>query len=132
MVAAGVRPPRGVLVPPSMALDPEPPPVTGIDVVGLVGLPMPTSNTPGATRFREMTGAASYRALLTFAGVELAVALDATGPDMGAAWRRDPTWHGDLVSFHDGRNLGVHAVRAASGGWEHYWDSARFSDERDR
>lgn len=126
---SGARPPRGVLVPPSMMLEPEPPRVTELDVIGLVGLPMPTSDTPGAARFREQTGGRSYRAMLTFAGVELAVALDAAGPDIASAWRRHPTWRSDLVAYDQGRNIGIHAVRASMDGWEHHWDGERtFAD----
>lgn len=120
--ASGARLPRGVLVPPSMMLEPESPRVAQLDVIGLAGLPMPTSDTPGAARFRQRTGGRSYRALLTFAGVELAVALDAAGPDIASAWRREPTWRGDLVAYDRGRNLGIHAVRASMDGWEHHWD----------
>jgi hypothetical protein len=112
-----------------MMLEPEPPRVTELDVVGLVGLPMPTSDTPGAARFRAQTGGRSYRAMLTFAGVELAVALDAAGPDIASAWRRDPTWRSDLVAYDQGRNIGIHAVRASMDGWEHHWDGERaFAD----
>lgn len=129
--ALGARPPRGVLVPPSMTLEPESPAVAGLDVLGLAGLPMPTSDTPGAARFRELTGARSYRAMLTFAGVELAVALHAAGPDVASAWRREPTWHSDLVAYERGRNLGIHVVRASGGRWEHHWDGDTTFGERD-
>ena len=123
--ASGARPPRGVLVPPSMMLEPEAPRVADLEVVSLVGLPMPTSETPGAARFREQTGGRAYRAMLTFAGVELAMALDAAGPDIASAWRRESTWSSDLVAYDKGRNLGIHAVRASMDGWEHHWDGER-------
>ncbi|HVM53454.1 MAG TPA: hypothetical protein VM262_09680 [Acidimicrobiales bacterium] len=128
--ASGARPPRGVLVPPSMMLEPESPRVAELDVLGLVGLPMPTSDTPGAARFREHTGGRSYRAMLTFAGVEIAVALDAAGPDIASAWRREPTWSSDLVAYDGGRNVGIHAVRAARDGWEHHWDGGTTFGDR--
>ena len=113
-----------------MMLEPESPRVAELDVLGLVGLPMPTSDTPGAARFREHTGGRSYRAMLTFAGVELAVALDAAGPDIASAWRREPTWSSDLVAYDGGRNVGIHAVRAARDGWEHHWDGGTTFGDR--
>ena len=61
----------------------------------VLGLPWPTSDTPGAARFRSSTGSTSYRALVSYAAAELAievarqkggVSVEAVGQ---GAWRSD-------------------------------------------
>lgn len=126
LVSSGFRPPAGVLVPPSAALDPSPLPA-GLDVLAAVGLPAPGSDHPGATRVRRATGVHSYRALLTFAGVELAAGVTAGAGRFADAWRTPLSWQSDLLRVEDGRNLAVHALRASAGEWHDgsdrgFWD----------
>lgn len=83
-----------------------------------LGLPWPTSDEPGARRFRAAfrgeRGMGSYRALVTFAAVEAAVeAATATGSPAPATGR----YRSDLYDIDGGANRAGGVVRAGFGRW---------------
>jgi hypothetical protein len=83
-----------------------------------LGLPWPTSDEPGARRFRAAAGGdravRSYRALVTFAAVEAAVeAATATGSPAPASGR----FRSDLYDIDGGANRAGGVVRAGFGRW---------------
>jgi hypothetical protein len=83
-----------------------------------LGLPWPTSDEPGARRFRAAAGGGrgmrSYRALVTFAAVEAAVeAATATGSPAPSAGR----FRSDLYDIDGGANRAGDVVRAGFGRW---------------
>ena len=83
-----------------------------------LGLPWPTSDEPGARRFRAAAGrdraVRSYRALVTFAAVEAAVeAAAATGSPAPATGR----FRSDLYDIDGGANRAGSVVRAGFGRW---------------
>lgn len=71
--AAKFRPAHGVLVPPSAAYAGLSDRSGAAGVRSVLGLPWPTAPDTGGARFRSTTGSTSYRALVSFAAVELAV-----------------------------------------------------------
>ncbi|MGH9034470.1 MAG: hypothetical protein ACRD0O_01790, partial [Acidimicrobiia bacterium] len=83
-----------------------------------LGLPWPSSDEPGARRFRAAAGGdravRSYRALVTFAAVEAAVeATAATGSPAPATGR----FRSDLYDIDGGANRAGGVVRAGFGRW---------------
>lgn len=106
-----------LLVPGYVAFGPSPFPPAA-DVRALLGIPWPTWDEAGPARFREATKSLSYRALVAFASVELAVAVarasegQVTGPDvLGGAWRSD------LLALDGTTNVGLRPARLVPGGW---------------
>ncbi len=88
------------------------------DVRALLGVPWPTWDETGPARFRQATKSLSYRALVTFASVELAVAVarasegQVTGSAvLGGAWRSD------LLALDGTTNVGLRPARLVPGGW---------------
>ena len=85
-----------------------------------LGVPWPTSTNPGAARFRAaVPKSTSYRAMVSFAGAELAVAVarnsGARPVTVGAVV--GGTWHGDLFDFQGGNNRAVTVVVAGPKEW---------------
>jgi hypothetical protein len=120
----GWRPPSGVLVPPASAFAIVPSTDPSLLVLDVLGLPWPTADEPGAARFRQTTASSSYRALVTFAAVELAVSVARAGEgSVAAGWSASSSWRSDLVAYDGGKNVGVRVVRAADGGWAERWVS---------
>ncbi len=113
------QPPGGVLVAPSAAyagLGSSAPAV--LNVQSVLGFPWPTANQAGAQRFRSsVPGASSYRALVTFAAVELAVDVARAGGTVDPAALARGTWRNDLFDFDGLVNAGAHVVDATGGGW---------------
>ncbi len=112
------RPSELVLLLPSAAYDrlEADPAAQGARTV--LGLPWPSSDEPGARRFRAAAGGdravRSYRALVTFAGVEAAVeAATATGSPVPATGR----YRSDLYDIDGGANRAGAVVRAGFGRW---------------
>lgn len=114
----GWHPPGGVLLAPSAAyagLERHPATAGGRTVLGL---PWPTSNEPGAARFRAaVSGVVSYRALVAYAGAELAVASARVRSPLRLADLARGTWQTDLVTLSDGANTTARIVVAGAGGW---------------
>lgn len=115
----GWRPPGGILLAPSAAYAGLERTATTAGARTVLGLPWPTGDEPGASRFRAaVPGVRSYRALVAYAAAELAVAsARATFPfgldDLGRG-----TWRTDLVVLSDGHNVTPRIVVAGQGGWE--------------
>lgn len=112
-------PPDGLLVLPSAAyarLEADPA-VHGART--LLGLPWPTSDEPGARRYRAAVGgraARSYRGLVTFAGVEAAVEVArATGAPSPAP--SSGRFRSDLYDLDGGVNRAGAVVVARFGRW---------------
>ena len=114
----GWRPPGGVLVPPSSAyadlhLSPY-----ALGVRTVLGLPWPSSEEPGAARFRAaMGGGASYRAMVSFAAAELVVAAARAAGSFRPEVLRSGTWRTDLITLEAGVNAAASVVVAGADGW---------------
>jgi len=113
-------PPGGVLLPPSSAYG-------GVTSAGLVpgtavytvlGLPWPASSGPGAARFRsELPGVTSYRALVSFAAVEMAVQVARSTGSLQLDKLAAGSWQNDLYDFAGVANVGAQVVQQSAGGW---------------
>jgi hypothetical protein len=113
-------PPGGVLLPPSAAYG-------GVSAAGLVpgtavytvlGLPWPGSSNPGAARFRsEVPGVSSYRALVSFAAVEMAVQVARSSGALQLDRIAGGSWQNDLYDFAGVANVGAQVVQQSAGGW---------------
>jgi len=117
--AMGWSPPNGMLLAPSAAYQ-------GVGGFGLVptttlytvlGLPWPEGTSPGAARFRSaVPGASSYRALVSYAAVELAVQAARDGA-LNMALLSGGVWHNDLYDFSGLSNVGATVVESNAGVW---------------
>lgn len=108
-------PPGGVLVAPSAAYANA---AGGTGVFTVLGLPWPASASPGAARFRSVApGVTSYRALVSFAAVEMAVDVARSAGSATIADIAGGTWHNDLFDFDGTANAGAQVVEASTGGW---------------
>ena len=114
---SGWTPAAGVVVPPSLAYAEFDPAWSGLSVRTALGLPGPMGTDPGATRFRTSTGFTSYRALVTFAATELAIAVARTSGSVTAAGVAKGSWYSDLLHFDGVENHGVAIARASAVGW---------------
>ncbi|HLI74285.1 MAG TPA: hypothetical protein VKU86_10445 [Acidimicrobiales bacterium] len=114
------QPPAGVLVAPSAVyagLGTSPLAAVS-NVQSVLGFPWPTADQSGAQRFRSsVPGASSYRALVTFAAVELAVDVARAGSTVDPASLGRGTWRNDLFDYTGLMNAGAHVVDASGGGW---------------
>lgn len=114
----GWRPPGGVLLAPSAAyagLERDPAAAGGRTVLGL---PWPTGDEPGASRFRAtVPGVGSYRALVAYAAAELAVTAARASSPLRLADLAHGTWQTDLVTLSDGVNVAARIVVAGPAGW---------------
>ena len=115
--AIGWNPAAGVVVPPSLAYVPFDPAWSGLSVRTALGLPGPMGTDPGATRFRTSTGFTSYRALVTFAATEMAIAVARTSGSVTSAGISKGVWYSDLLHFDGVENHGVAIARASAVGW---------------
>jgi hypothetical protein len=114
----GWRPPGGVVLPPSAGY-------AGIHLAPyalgtrtVLGVPWPSSEEPGAARFRSAMGAkASYRAIVSFAAAELAIAAARSGEPFRAEALLSGSWHTDLVAIESGINRSAAVVVASGDGW---------------
>jgi len=115
------QPPGGVLVPPSTAyagLGSAAVAGTVSGVRTVLGLPWPTSSQAGAQRFESaQPGTTSYRALVTFAAIELAVKVSRTTGSLAPTAVAGGTWRNDLFDYNGLANAGAHVVTEANGGW---------------
>lgn len=120
-LAAGPwSPPGGILLAPSAAYAGVA--STGVGppsgVFTVLGLPWPTSSDPGAQRFRsDFPGFTSYRALVSYAAVEMAVEVARTTGAVSTAGMPGRTWRNDLYDFSGTANAGAAVVEEAAGGW---------------
>jgi hypothetical protein len=114
---SGWRPHGGVLVPPSLAYDDFDPAWSGVSVRTALGLPGPMGTDPGATRFRASTGFTSYRAMVTFAATELAIAVARSAGSVTATDVSHGHWYSDLFRFDGATNRGIGIARASALGW---------------
>jgi hypothetical protein len=112
------NPRGGVLVPASAAyahLEVLP---TAAGARTVLGLPWPTGNHRGAARYRAaVPGPASYRALVSYAGVELAVQVARA---RGTVTHADVTgghWTSDLIDFEATRRAAT-VVHVTLGRWD--------------
>lgn len=116
MEAAKFRPANGVLLAPSAAYGASFERSASAGARSVLGLPWPTAPDSGGARFRLSTGSTSYRALVSFAAVELAVdsARSAGGKVGLTAGQRV---HTDLVHVTDNGNDQTLLVAAGVAGW---------------
>jgi hypothetical protein len=117
-ISIGWLPPGGILVPPSVAYGRTDAGWASVGVRTVFGLPWPSSGAPGAARFRASTGSASYRALVTFAAAEIAIAVARTSGASGLPSISQGVWRTDLVDIEGGVNRGAAVVLATPTGWE--------------
>jgi hypothetical protein len=113
-------PPGGILLAPSAAY-------AGISSAGVgagpgtftvLGLPWPASPSVGAARFRaDLPGLSSYRALVSYAAVELAVDVARTTGSLSTASMTGHTWRNDLYDYSGTANAGAAVVEESAGGW---------------
>lgn len=88
------------------------------DAQTAVGFPVPGSPDPGAQRFRRaVPGAGSYRALVSFAAAELALAVARETGGISAGRVSAGTWRSDLYHLESGRNAAPRPVNARFGRW---------------
>lgn len=101
----GAYPIREVVVPTTAVDSARAQTPQGLGLAAVLGAPTPDDDGPGATRFREATGIGDdYRALVSFAGAELAVELlgnDLSDP-LGAFFAGD-VYRSDLLTLDPGR-----------------------------
>lgn len=116
MEAAKFRPANGVLVAPSAAYGASFERSASAGARSVLGLPWPTAPDSGGARFRLSAGSTSYRALVSFAAVELAVdsARSAGGKVGLTAGQRVRT---DLIHVTDNGNDQTLLVTAGPTGW---------------
>ena len=106
-----------ILVPGYVAFGTSPFPPAA-DVRALLGVPWPAWDETGPARFREATKSLSYRALVTFASVELAVAVArANEGQVNAAAVLSGAWRSDLLALDGTTNVGLRPARMVPGGW---------------
>ncbi len=114
--AAKFRPANGLLVAPSAAYATSSERSASAGARSVLGLPWPTAPDSGGARFRLSAGSTSYRALVSFAAVELAVdsARSAAGKVGLTAGQRVLT---DLIHVTDNGNDQTLLVVAGVTGW---------------
>ena len=84
----------------------------------VLGLPWPTGDHRGAARYRAaVPGPASYRALVSYAGVELAVQVARARGSVTHAHVMDGHWTSDLIDFEATRRAAT-VVQVTLGRWE--------------
>ncbi|MHB8681423.1 MAG: ABC transporter substrate-binding protein [Acidimicrobiales bacterium] len=90
----------------------------GAQVFTVLGLPWPASSSAGAQRFRSaLPGVTSYRALVSYAAVEMAVQVArSTGSDAVGSVAAG-NWRNDLYDFAGTTNAGAQVVEESAGGW---------------
>jgi hypothetical protein len=92
--------------------------VPGTAVYTVLGLPWPGSSNPGAARFRsEVPGVSSYRALVSFAAVEMAVQVARSSGALQLDRIAGGSWQNDLYDFAGVANVGAQVVQQSAGGW---------------
>lgn len=112
------RPRHGVLLAPSAAYAGVERTLGALGARTVLSLPWPTSPAAGAERFRSVTtGSTSYRALVSFAAVELAVdvARQQGALSLGAIGAGE--WHTDLVDLVGSTARAGAVVAASPFGW---------------
>ena len=112
------QPSGGLLLAPSAVYAGVPAALAGGPVYSVLGLPWPTSPSPGAAAFRAaMPGVHSYRALVSFAAAELAVQVARTTGALGLAEVGWGLWSTDLYDFAGVQNAGAQVVEDSAGSW---------------
>lgn len=113
-------PPGGILLAPSAAYAGVASTALGTAsaVYTVLGLPWPASSSPGATRFRsDLPGFTSYRALVSYAAVELAVSVARATGAMTTSVMPGHSWRNDLYDFAGTANAGAAVAEESAGGW---------------
>jgi hypothetical protein len=113
-------PPDGILLAPSAAYGgvTSAGVVPGASLYTVLGLPWPESSNPGAARFRsEVPGVSSYRALVSFAAVELAVQVARSTGSLSLDRIAAGSWQSDLYDFAGTANVGAQVVEQSAGSW---------------
>ena len=115
----GWRPSGGLLLAPSAVYAHLERDLVAQGARSAVALSAPSSADPGPTRFRQAApGCDSYRAFVSFAAAELAVAA-ARGANgaLTLAAVRDHHWHTDLYDVDGGQHTTSHVVTVRFGRW---------------
>ena len=112
-------PSGGVFLPtPSGYIVPKGLPV-GVRFRTLLGLPWPAWDEPAVARFRTVAKSAAYRALVSFAATEFAIAAarsNAGRVDLDAVARS--SWRTDLIAFDGLTNVALRPAQAGLLGWD--------------
>jgi hypothetical protein len=114
----GWRPPGGVIIAPSAAYAEVHLAPYAVGARTVLGVPWPSSEEPGAARFRAARGGtASDRAIGSFAAAEVAVAAARSGDPFRPEILRSGSWRTDLVDLDAGVNRATVVVIAGTDGW---------------
>lgn len=111
------HPRDGVFVPPSAAYAASPGSLVFLGANTVLGLPWPTSDDPGARRFRAVTGCTSYAAEVAFAATELAVQIARASGTVSVAAMQAGVWTNDLYRYRGTALATPRLVQATAGGW---------------
>ena len=112
----GWAPPGGLLLAPSAVYAGLERHTSVLGARTVLGLPWPSGDSPGARRFRATTHSTSYRAMVTFAATEVAIAAARSGAPLTAAGLNG-SWHSDLITLDGGVNRSASVVTAQGSGW---------------
>lgn len=104
------RPHLGVIVPPSAAYASARPHPSLWGARTLLSMPWPTTSAPGAARFRTVSDATSYRSLVSFAGVELAIDVARRHGSISIPAIATAIWPSDLLDLAGTTSRGVVVV----------------------
>jgi len=83
----------------------------------VLSLPWPTSILPGAARFRATAESSSYRAMVSYAATELAIAVARQTGDLSVASVAAGTWRSDLLDLRGLVSATPIVVTALLGTW---------------
>lgn len=114
--ASSWRPPFGTVVTPSAAYGRLETAPEAWGARSLLALPWPSAPLPGAARFRSSADSGSYRALVSFAAVELAIDVARQQGAISPAGVAGANWRSDLVDLRGTTSRSFHVV-AGPAGW---------------
>lgn len=111
------RPRLGVVVPPSTAYAANAPDPLLWGARTLLSMPWPSTSAPGATRFRTVTGASSYRSLVSFTAVELAIGVARRNGSITLTDIAARTWPSDILELSGTTSRGGAVAVAGPEAW---------------
>lgn len=111
------RPRLGVVVPPSTAYGANAPDPLLWGARTLLSMPWPSTSAPGATRFRAVTGASSYRSLVSFTAVELAIGVARRNGSITLTDIAARTWPSDILELSGTTSRGGAVAVAGPEAW---------------
>ncbi len=111
------RPRLGIVLPPSAAYANVLPDPLWWGSRTVLALPWPTTSAPGAARFRGVSRATSYRSLVSFAAVELAIAVARRSGTISLPHVAAGAWPSDLLELSGTTSRGASVVIAGPESW---------------